>query len=71
MINFRSKIFIAMDIRVLLGSSIFKNIQEKRLQKFNYIEKMKLDLRNQEKFKNFLKRKIRCSNYCCSKSWRN
>ena len=56
MINKRSRIFIAGH-KGLLGSSLLKLLKKKKFKNLIFIEKKKLDLRNQNKVFKFLKQK--------------
>jgi GDP-L-fucose synthase len=55
MINFNSKIYIAGH-RGLVGSAIFKQLKKKGYKKILTVDKSKLDLTNQSKVYNFLKK---------------
>ena len=70
MINKNSKIFVAGH-NGLVGSAIVKKLKSKGYKKILTIGKSKLDLTNQQKVFNFLKKKkTKIYLYCSSKSWR-
>ena len=69
MINIHSKIFIAGH-KGMLGSSLLRVLSKKGYKNLITIDKKKLDLRNQQSVKKFLKKKkTSCCNYSGCKSW--
>ena len=64
-VNKKSKIFIAGH-NGMVGSAIKKKLNEKGYKKIITIEKKKLDLINQKKVFDFLKKKKTRSRYYCS-----
>ena len=68
MINKNSKIFVAGH-NGLVGSAIVKKLKSKGYEKILTVDKSKLDLTNQQKVFNFLKKKkTEVYLYCSSKS---
>ena len=71
MINIHSKIFVAGH-KGMLGSSILRILKQKGYKNLITIDKKRLDLRNQNSVRRFLKKKkTTSSNYSGSKSWWN
>ena len=70
MINVNSKIFVAGH-KGMLGSSILRILKQKGYKNLITIDKKRLDLRNQNSVRRFLKKKTTSSNYSGSKSWWN
>jgi len=71
MIKKKSKIFIAGH-KGLVGSSIIRRLKDKGYKNLLYADRSQLDLTNQSKVFNFLKKKkTKFHFYCSSKSWWN
>ena len=71
MIKKREKIFLAGH-RGLVGSAILGRLIDHGYKNIIIIDKSNLDLTNQQKVFNFLKKKkTKSSNNSCSKSWRD
>ena len=70
MINKNSKIFVAGH-NGLVGSAIVRKLKEKGFKKILTISRSKLDLTNETKVYNFLrKKKTKVHFYSCCKGWR-
>ena len=67
MINIHSKIFLAGH-KGMLGSSLLRVLSKKGYKNLITIDK-KLDLRNQQSVKKFLKKITSCCNHSGCKSW--
>ena len=70
MINYNSKIYIAGH-RGLVGSAILRQLKKKGYKKILTIDKSKLDLTNQSKVYNFLKKEKPKFNICTTTIPRN
>ena len=71
MINKNSKIFLAGH-NGMIGSAILRKFKNLKYKNIILKDKKDLDLRDQLKVFNFLKKnKARGCNYSCRKSWRN
>ena len=64
MINKKSKIFVAGH-KGMVGSAILGNLEEKGYKNIITVDKKKLDLTNQKKVNDFLKKKARLCFYGC------
>ena len=70
MINYKSKIYIAGH-NGLVGSAILRKLKKKGFKKLIYASKKKLDLTNQNKVLNFLRKKKTRFYFYSSRKWWN
>ena len=70
MITKKSKIYVAGH-NGMVGSAILKRLNKAGYKNLIYVNRSKLDLRNQKDTYNFLKKKTKSSFCSFSKSWRN